>query len=110
MHLGSVNGSREDVFLLVDVLEEEPLSRTVLVHAPMLTEMETTLEGPGSLTKRTVTIPPRIVGPPKSQMRCGSTTTDEHARLTMYAMAVLKRLMADTRPLIFTGAREYAMP
>jgi hypothetical protein len=32
------------------------------------------------------------------------------AKLTMYAIPVLKRLMDDTMPLMFAGAREYAMP
>jgi hypothetical protein len=58
------------------------------------------------LTKTTVTTAPTIVGPPKSQIKWGSTTALEQARLTMYAIAVLKRLMAETRPLMLIGARE----
>lgn len=61
-------------------------------------------------TKITVTTPPTIAGPPKTQTRWGSVIAAEVAKLTMYAMPVLKRLMADTRPLMLIGAREYAIP
>lgn len=58
------------------------------------------------LTKIAVTKAPKMAGPPKHQIRLGSTMAAEAAKLTIVAKPVFSKLMADTRPLILTGARE----
>lgn len=97
-----INGGGENVFLLVDVSEKNPL-RVVSLCTRYCS-------GFALLTKRRVVAKPAIAGPPKSQTKSGSATALEHARLTAYERAVLKQLMAETRPFIFLGAREYAIP
>lgn len=55
-------GSRQNIFLLVNVAEEEVLSRTSAEEAMSIITQ-------GELTKSTVTKPPTMAGPPKSQTR-----------------------------------------
>ena len=70
---GLVGG--QDVLFLVDVAEDEVLDDTLAAAVCVVR-----LRG---LTNSTVTIPPTIAGPPKSQTRCGSVMTAERAKLMM---------------------------
>lgn len=61
--VGGIDVGGQNVLLLVDVLEEEPLRRS------RLAKEAGDEEGEGKLTKRTVTMAQTMAGPPKSQIR-----------------------------------------